>query len=349
MKKYSIYMLLALFGMTMSSCDEDFEDWAAPQTLEQEEAVTVPEFSVAQADIIKMDDFKEAETVKAFKLNVPELSEDMTIKNVTLSVKFDKEEAYAQTFPSNVEGQVNKADLLKLVTDKFGMRDEERKVFGHVTLDVAVGGSSFFTEAGDIEINVVPEKPSIEVYEELYLAGNHQGWKPEAKVIAKLYPTKELGQYQGYAYLDGEFKICTAPTWNEPQFGAGEDEGTIKLGGGNLKAEKGYYFITISNLDNTIKLEKREWGIVGDATPGGWDNSTPMIHDASDLKLKLTVELIADKEFKFRANNGRDVNLGGGEGKLTPGGGNIKVEETATYEVILDLTTPEYKYELIKK
>jgi hypothetical protein len=55
-------------------------------------------------------------------------------------------------------------------------------------------------------------------------------------------------------------------------------------------------------------------------------------------------------EFKFRANNGWDINLGGDLQNLSYGGDNIAVTEAGTYLVTLDLSNPvAYKASFIKQ
>ena len=53
-----------------------------------------------------------------------------------------------------------------------------------------------------------PEAP-IDGPEQLYVVGAHQNWAPDAAVIGKLYPIDAMGNYAGYAYLNGEYK-CTS-------------------------------------------------------------------------------------------------------------------------------------------
>lgn len=185
-------------------------------------------------------------------------------------------------------------------------------------------------------------------YPVIYVPGNHQGWKPE--LAATLYDLKTDGIYTGYIYLNGEFKFTTEPNWDGTNLG---DDGAGGLsndsGAGNLTAEAGYYFATVNVPGQTYTLEKREWGILGDATPTAWDSDTKLIYDATDMLLKVDITLTTG-EFKFRANDGWDVNLGLAEGgtidePLAAGGANIPVS-AGTYRVILDLRTPEYKAQL---
>lgn len=77
-------------------------------------------------------------------------------------------------------------------------------------------------------------------------------------------------------------------------------------------------------------------GIIGPAQAGGWDNDTDMTYNREEGCWEVTIELAAD-EFKFRANDGWDINVGGSLDNLTPGGDNIRNATAGTYTVKLYL------------
>jgi hypothetical protein len=77
------------------------------------------------------------------------------------------------------------------------------------------------------------------------------------------------------------------------------------------------------------------WGLIGSATPGGWDNDSNMTYDAVNGVFKVTLDLAVGK-IKFRANDGWDVNLGGDLGALTYNGADIDVVEAGNYTVTLN-------------
>ena len=87
-----------------------------------------------------------------------------------------------------------------------------------------------------------------------------------------------------------------------------------------------------------IATEITTYGLIGDATEGGWDVSTPMTFDAATSTYTVTTTL-KEGTFKFRANDGWDINLGGNINNLTHNGDNINVPEGAgTYTITLDLS-----------
>lgn len=185
--------------------------------------------------------------------------------------------------------------------------------------------------------------------EQLYTPGNSNSWNQQASQT--LY-TNNYTEYQGYAHLNGEFKFTTAPDWNGINYGNGGEDGVLSndSGAGNLKVDKdGLYWCTANIAALTWGATYIEtYGLIGDGTPGGWDKSTPLTPNASFTRWSADVVLTAG-QFKFRANNDWDINLGGDMNNLTPGGDNINVPEPGTYTVTLNLTTVPYKCTLRKK
>ena len=88
--------------------------------------------------------------------------------------------------------------------------------------------------------------------------------------------------------------------------------------------------------------------MIGDATPGGWDVSSPLTAtDAMKLVWEGDVTLKTGT-MKFRANDAWDANLGGSLDDLKQNGSDIAVKE-GTYHVVLDLSSLPYKATLTAK
>ena len=90
-------------------------------------------------------------------------------------------------------------------------------------------------------------------------------------------------------------------------------------------------------------------GIIGDATPGGWDTDTDMIKDETDPTIwRLRIELV-DGEAKFRADNDWAVNWGSGDfpsGIAEQDGANIPVP-AGDYKITFNTLTGEYNFEAV--
>ena len=199
--------------------------------------------------------------------------------------------------------------------------------------------------------------------------GNHQGWRPPT---APLMASSGFGQtnFEGYISLDGEFKFLRPKAdgtfdWDGDSADWGDD-GTflgvlLNTGETNCTATAGYYWVKANTATLTYSITPiTTWGIIGSATPGGWDSSTPMTYNPTTKKWSIVVTLV-DGEYKFRSNNiwnagSVQYNLGGfqadkvgddyaGE-SMSYGGANLVVT-AGTYLVELDLSNPRaYTYTL---
>ena len=218
-------------------------------------------------------------------------------------------------------------------------------------------GAIQVTEPGWVKItlNMMEYTYSIEIIGEmaleLYVPGGHQGWSPET--APSLYNRNFDFKYNGFVYFgedNTEFKFTTERNWSGPAYGDGGN-GTLSSDGGNLVvSEAGMYKIDVDLSESPVySMEKTVWGLIGDATEGGWDSSTPMTYDAETALWSVTTTF-GTGEFKFRANDGWDINLGGNINNLTFGGDNIPITEEGTYIVTLDLSdSKEFKGTFVKQ
>ena len=119
-------------------------------------------------------------------------------------------------------------------------------------------------------------------------------------------------------------------------------------GSGNIMAySKRFYRLVFdrSTLTLSNKLSFNSMGIIGDATPGGWDTDTEMNFDTQKQRFWVDVTLTAG-EFKFRADNDWTINFGGADGHLSQNGDNIKAT-AGNYRVYATLNnSAEITYEL---
>jgi hypothetical protein len=182
-------------------------------------------------------------------------------------------------------------------------------------------------------------------YPVIYVPGAHQGWDPAAAPTLGSVNSDDI--YDGYVWFDEgiEFKFTQGPNW-DVNWGDDGADGTLEPDGANLvAAEAGYYRLNVDVNTLTYTMTATEWGLIGDATPGGWDNSTDMTYDAATDSWSAEVSLEA-ASFKFRANNGWDINLGddGADDILEYDGANIPVETAGKYLITLYLGAPDYTY-----
>ena len=151
-----------------------------------------------------------------------------------------------------------------------------------------------------------------------------------------------------------KFRFAEGPSFMGKNWGDNEGDGVAEEFGtnitfGELPASQGeaFYDLTFNDksLEYTITFNKfPSIGIIGSATPGGWDTDTDL-NDNGDGTFSLIVAL-TDGEAKFRANDDWATNWGGADfpmGIATQDGPNIPVT-AGTYEVIFNPSTGEYEF-----
>lgn len=190
-----------------------------------------------------------------------------------------------------------------------------------------------------------------------------------AKNVAELYLLGTFNTFQGADYqfslvddntwtlnevlLENgtQFKFAEMPDFNGKNYGDAEGDGIAELYGPNINFTEQDAFYDVVFNDKTLAytitfVRFPSIGIIGSATPGGWDTDTDMT-DNGDGTFSINIELI-DGEAKFRANDSWDTNWGATDfptGIGTLGGDNIPVP-AGKYDVTFNPETGAYSFEL---
>ncbi|MDT8433103.1 MAG: SusF/SusE family outer membrane protein, partial [Bacteroidales bacterium] len=183
-----------------------------------------------------------------------------------------------------------------------------------------------------------------------WVVGDYNGWDNSDNAEMLVSTESSNGMAEGYVYLTtGGIKLVTDHSWDNAHTFGDDGSGNLTNPGGNITvAADGYYRVRANLTDMTYSLELTDWGVIGDATPGGWDTDTNLSYDV-DHKIWIGgVNLKADGAFKFRANDDWAINYGSstGDANLNEGGDNIPSPGVAAdYAVTLNLSTPNtYTY-----
>jgi hypothetical protein len=205
-------------------------------------------------------------------------------------------------------------------------------------------------------MNILPYKVVI-VYPSLYLPGNYQAasgyeadWSPDK--AQQVYSLKQDDKYEGYVNMVGDgimFKFTDGPNW-DVNWGDDGADGTLEAGGSDIAVpEAGYYRMKADIVALTYSIMKTDWGLIGSATPDGWDADQDMTYDMDTKTWRVTLDLV-EGEIKFRANDDWALNYGdtGFDGTIDDGGDNIPISEAGNYTIVLNLEVPGYAYEVIK-
>lgn len=186
--------------------------------------------------------------------------------------------------------------------------------------------------------------------------GGANGWSNDKLTMF----TNDYTNYFGLVPLSGEFKFNPDNGWNGRDFGAGDPfkyeekdgiytGGGMATGGNNIVVPApGLYYITLNYPTRETKMTQiGTIGSIGDFN--GWAGSVAMTPDESFTKWTVSQELKKGQGWKFRMNNGWDINLGGNLQNLTFGGDNITCTEDGTYNITLDLSIYPYSAQVVKK
>lgn len=187
---------------------------------------------------------------------------------------------------------------------------------------MAVAGISQATIYSEpVTINVTPYEVIVVETPVLFMVGNVQGyyglseWTPTTAMEMRYIgngTTKVFEAYVKVAAGNG-FKFISAQadwgtlTGNYGTIGGTQDGNLENSGGsGDIKVAEtegdGLYYVWV-DLDNlTYKSVKMNWGIIGAATAGGWNDETAMTYDFATNKYSIDVTL-QPGEMKFRAKN----------------------------------------------
>ena len=154
-------------------------------------------------------------------------------------------------------------------------------------------------------------------------------------------------KFVGEAWGNNEFSVPAGET----QAPEAAELPLVAGGGDNISAYTTHRFYSLTLDKNTPKVIKNfsfnSLGVIGDATPTGWDADTDMQFNADKQRFYVDLTLI-DGTIKFRADDAWDVNWGGADGVLVANGDNVAVS-AGDYRIYVNLNDPANPtYELNK-
>ena len=180
----------------------------------------------------------------------------------------------------------------------------------------------------------------------LYMAGDANGWNQ-----IDVLNGDDGVHFTGYMYLNQNgFKFCTQPNWDGTNYGADFD--TAPDAGNIVIAEEaGFYQVDVDLSAKTYTLTPFTIGIIGNATPKGWDGDTNMTYNPEERCWELKGVTLSDGEMKFRHTNDWSLSWGGELDNLTTQNGPNIAVAAGTYDIKLEVNFAEgtAKCEMTKK
>ncbi len=150
----------------------------------------------------------------------------------------------------------------------------------------------------------------------IYAIDEASGWSEEK-------PLRRIGQsmvYEGYCYLDGDYRIKPYEEWND-DWGYNPSTGKLEIGATtNLTAEAGFYQVTVDLTQMTCSLVKiKNISLIGDFNEWGDENEVELIYNKAKNQWATSHTFAQPSEYKIRANHSWDICWGGTADNLVKG------------------------------
>ena len=364
MKKLSLYISIALAGLFMGSCSEDFKDWADPQTNPQEDAITIPGFTATAAQAI---DFASVTTdsVNTFSLSSAALPEGFTLGNARIELTPQGvENATKTTVNTSLDGKGAVADLASVVESAYGKRPTARTFDAQVYVNAIKEGQAVLIDAGKINLVMTPKAPFIDaayyLVGDMFTTDDVTGWNTisdkqkfkhsdkdvyEDPIFTITFETTKADQYWKIipkANVDAGNTDASAAGVVGPKVD-GEDSMTGSLTNGDAKAGKiakaGKYKLTLNMMDYSYTIEEApELYMKGDAN--GWDGYDYLAGDGVHFTGFMYLN---QNGFKFTTAPDWSGTGYGANFDTAPNAANIVITEPAGYyKVDVDLSAKTY-------
>ena len=306
MKKY-IYQVFALGALLFlsTSCEEEN---APLTTLEVVQFTSKVEASPSTIVLSSDNKFKSVTTLSwqnvAFPINAP----------VTYTLQID---VATDTIGDNAWQNAVRIPVGEDVLSKSFIGSELNDMAKDLGLIADVSGQlvvrveaymdrAAYSEA--IVLNITPFTPAV-VFGQLYMPGSYNSFDA---ATANILSAIDSGVYQGYLTFPAgqlQFNFITDRV-DGITYGA-DSSGNFTEGGSNNFSvpSAGSYQITVNLNTMSYTAVPYSWGIIGTATPGGWDNDTNMTYDYLTGEWTYTGQLIPGA-LKYRLNDAWTVNYG---------------------------------------
>ena len=213
--------------------------------------------------------------------------------------------------------------------DAFGFIIYNGDSWGELQTPVIPGAGTWIVTLDMNNLTYTIQKPI------LYMAGDANGWKH-----SDVLNSEDGVHYTGYMYLNQNgFKFCTQKNWNGTNYGGaffGESEDNIMM-----TQEAGFYQVDVDLSAKTYTLTPFTIGIIGNATPTGWDSDTDMTYNPEERCWELKNVTLSDGEMKFRHKNDWSLSWGGELDNLTTQNGPNIAVAAGTYDIKLEVNWAE--------
>ena len=341
MKKSLIYGMVLATAL-MSSCKGDYDDWAAPQGYDAEEAQNVS-LTASNGATIDMNNVT-GETVNLFSTTF-EAPEGFTVIGYELEVGATEEDV--DVLPSDANGSIAATDLVSLVESIYGKAPIERTLKAASTIYLSKDGESFYAHSNFVDVKVTLITPDIS--QNYYLVGDFCGWDEASMlkfehsdvniyddpVFTIKFTTTDANQYWK---IIPQKNIDNGEFWANPGVVGVAVDGDASMSGflvtENAQAgkieEPGKYIMTIDMMAGTYSITKQPLELYMTGSNYGWGATwlpmTPCY--GSDVDYWTIIYLHEGEQFKFAPQADWGGDFGGQATVNDVAGANITVDGT---------------------
>ena len=326
MKKLKYFAFIALAGLFWG-CEKDetkviFSDSPVVPTLQ-----TVPDLSLKRADGNKTIEFTGTEVDPGFKASATYILE--ICKSGTNFA--DPVTLFSGIFPNSMKmtvSDLNAALLRKFPADKQTSAD--LRLRAQLVVDAGTGAPGTSTNPMEYmspvkTVNVTPYGlPRLDLV--------------NSGITQKIESALGDGNYVGYVKLDPAKPFTVKDPDANVTYG-GANNKLVANGAALVAGVSGWHRLTVDTKALTYEIKEYRIGLVGSATPNGWDApDQKMEYDHATGTWNITIDLVSG-DIKFRVNDDWGWNLGGPLDGLTVDGSNISVT-AGKYTITLTITKP---------
>ena len=282
MKKILSYVSLAITGLLMAACSEDFKDWATQQTYPQDEAITIPGFTASATGNIDLnvdEPNMHGGNVALLTLSETALPEGFTLQGIRADITPASVEGPTVQLKADANGMFSVAELQQLIEDAYGKRPVSRLFNAHVYASAINDGQAALIDAGTIQLNLIPKAPQIS--DKYYIIGGPNDWAGSAAERSIVFTHSDKDVYEDPVFTVIFDAAAEGDTW----FAIGDDKACDAIGNGDWNQLFG---IVGGNSQSTEGKLDRRYNL-------GGDNSFCV--PAGATKIKVTIDMM---EYSFR-------------------------------------------------
>ena len=333
--KKNLFIFLAIIGMTslFTACEKDGELVTMSSNPVAPTLTSVPELTLQRSDGTQVLQFTGTRVDPGFQA-----SATYYLEACAAGTSFaDPVTIWSGIFPESMK--ITVSDLNGILLKKFPADEATNLDFrlrAVLVVDAGTGAPGSGANPFSYASPVTNATATLYGLPRLDLIGSGMDQKIESALGD--------GKYSGLV----KFNAANPYTLSDPDAGIvyGSTGGALAVNGEAIDPPaNGWYMLKVDVNALTFETSQYEIGLVGSATPNGWDSpDTKMDYDPATGTWSITVDLVAG-DIKFRLNDGWAWNLGynknntGNLNDLFHDGNNIPVT-AGNYTITLTITQP---------